>query len=131
MSLFSVYRVISIPGKLKIETITAPFTGDLNFLSFAQTEIPLLMGKLSVTKDFKFKVIDEGLLWLETGSPTHRTSWNGWFLDASLLLRNGLGPSFKQLCLSLKVERLDIWFDFIVELGRKLPDFGGKNVKSS
>jgi len=32
-SLFSIYRVLQIPGKLKIETITAPFSGDMEFLS--------------------------------------------------------------------------------------------------
>jgi len=31
-SLFSIYRVLSIPGKLKLETITAPFTGSVKFL---------------------------------------------------------------------------------------------------
>lgn len=32
-SLFSIYRVLEIPGKLKLETITAPFTGEEEFLS--------------------------------------------------------------------------------------------------
>jgi hypothetical protein len=26
--MFSIYRVLKIPGKLKLETITAPFNGD-------------------------------------------------------------------------------------------------------
>lgn len=32
-SLFSIYRVLSIPGKMKIETITSPFTGNTIFLN--------------------------------------------------------------------------------------------------
>lgn len=35
-SLFSLYRVLQIPGKLKLETITAPFSGDPNFLSLLE-----------------------------------------------------------------------------------------------
>jgi hypothetical protein len=31
--LFNIYRVLQIPGKLKLETITGPFTGDPNVLS--------------------------------------------------------------------------------------------------
>jgi hypothetical protein len=37
-SLFSIYRVLEIPGKLKLETITAPFSGDLDFLELLKRE---------------------------------------------------------------------------------------------
>ena len=66
--------MISIPGKLKIETITAPFSGSPEFLDFASTEISSMMRNLSITKSVTWKVYDKGLLWLETGSPTHRSS---------------------------------------------------------
>lgn len=36
-SLFSIYRVLSIPGKLKLETITSPFTGSVKFLEDAKS----------------------------------------------------------------------------------------------
>ncbi|UBZ25882.1 RNA-dependent RNA polymerase [Fusarium mangiferae mitovirus 3] len=35
-SLFSIYRVLSIPGKLKLETITDPFSGSVKFLEDAK-----------------------------------------------------------------------------------------------
>jgi hypothetical protein len=37
LTMFSVYRIISIPGKLKLNTITDPFSGDLSFLSKAES----------------------------------------------------------------------------------------------
>jgi hypothetical protein len=36
--MFSIYRVLSIPGRLKLETITAPFNGDSNKLEIIKEE---------------------------------------------------------------------------------------------
>jgi hypothetical protein len=33
LTLFSIYRIFSIPGKLKLNTITDPFSGNLSYLS--------------------------------------------------------------------------------------------------
>jgi hypothetical protein len=36
--MFSIYRVLQIPGKLKLETITAPFTGDVVALEYLKSK---------------------------------------------------------------------------------------------
>lgn len=77
LTLFSLYRVIKIPGKLKLETITDPFSGDLigvlrgvDDLREISQRISSRFNKTILSKEF-------GLLPLETASPTAKSSWNG------------------------------------------------------
>lgn len=47
MTLFGLYRIIRIPGVLKISTITAPFSGDQVFLDKVSMDLGLLCRRFS------------------------------------------------------------------------------------
>jgi len=57
LNLFSLYRIIAIPGKLKTNTITDSFSGDLEFTKFvgqwSEKNISVLTGRFSRTINFK------------------------------------------------------------------------------
>jgi hypothetical protein len=74
LTLFSLYRVISIPGKLKLQTITDPFSGNSDFLERGSSEIKniILKNMDRFNKDHLFK--DYGLLFIEKASPTYKSS---------------------------------------------------------
>jgi hypothetical protein len=73
LTLFSIYRIISIPGKLKISTITDPFSGDLEFLNKGSLEITSMMRNLTILpKVPRFREAE--LLQIEKSSPIYRTS---------------------------------------------------------
>jgi hypothetical protein len=73
-SLFALYRVIRIPGKLKLETITKPFSGD-NFLLLRGIE---QLSAFAASQSFRFDkgILSKefGFLPLETSSPSNRVS---------------------------------------------------------
>jgi len=75
-----VYRVISIPGKLKLATITAPFSGNLD--SLERVDHALKSITLSVKSRFsKLSRFPSGILQLETASPSSKVSWIGVIND--------------------------------------------------
>lgn len=93
LNLFSIYRIISIPGKLKINTITDPFSGNSDYTKFvgqwAKDNFLGLTGRfrrnLELTKLEKFEM-------LETSSPSSTKSWTGMVTDVSLLKESALLP---------------------------------------
>lgn len=74
MTLFSVYRVISIPGKLKLNTITDPFTGDSLYLKMLGHWF--LDNSKAVIGGFKYNQNLQAykILFLEKASPSNSTS---------------------------------------------------------
>jgi len=74
LTLFSVYRIISIPGKLKIETITSPLTVPLASVHRVASDISNLMVRLPSIRGIKVTDRDPRLLFLEKSSPCHSLS---------------------------------------------------------
>lgn len=74
LSIFNLYRIIKIPCKLNLSTITLPYTGDINYLRMLCSSIHRDMDR--VLKGFvgKFDVASHRYLWLETSSTTHSKS---------------------------------------------------------
>jgi len=86
LTLFSLYRIIRIPAKAKLNTITDPFTGNSKFLEIAgnwmefkgPTVLQRFLDKVELKKQEKFSIG-------ESASPTNSKSWTGMLTDISLL----------------------------------------------
>lgn len=127
LTLFAVYRVISIPGKLKLNTITDPFLGDQKELQRVSHELAALAANSLKMFDLSILKSNPGLLLLESASPTSKVSWLGIFTDPFKLAKAGLG----QICLDYMQELgysrlLDIWVKIFKHhnLVEKLSCFG-------
>ena len=98
-SLFSVYRVIAIPGVLKMSTITDALTAPLEVVSSIGQELALLVPAslfdVPLLEDLEkpFRVDRPGLPeipLLESASSTGKVSWMGLIYDVDSLNRAGL-----------------------------------------
>ena len=74
LTVFSLYRVLNIPGKLKLSTITDPFSGNWERLAVIQDEIKVLTPTYfgEFTKSLSLPELD--LQWLSKSSSTHKVS---------------------------------------------------------
>jgi len=109
LSIFNLYRIIKIPCKLNLSTITLPYTGDINYLRMLCSSIHRDMDR--VLKGFvgKFDVASHRYLWLETSSTTHSKSWMGLVCDALLIYNNPkLYSHFKRYALATNSSLLEI-----------------------
>lgn len=79
MTLYSIYRILDCPGQLKLNTITDPFSGNPQVLDEVSAKLKVLT--LSFKKRYTKPLGSSGLLWLETSSPSSRTSWTGILLN--------------------------------------------------
>jgi len=104
-SLFSIYRVLSIPGKLKLETITAPFNGDLVKLDIMKdqgfkTPWPAFIAKVSTMQNLAPTTFH----FSGKASPSSVNSSKGILADLYLLLASEKGgPVFSNLLNYLNV----------------------------
>jgi hypothetical protein len=91
MTLFSVYRVISIPGTLKLGTITQAPTVTMDSLAKVAEEL----SKIIRPSMFNLNILSRPgrLLWLETASPSHKVSWTGVVAVPKLLENHGLADT--------------------------------------
>jgi hypothetical protein len=81
--LFSVYRIISIPGKLKLETITTPYGGKIDCLENICTWFLANAKKLVSTYLPKGDPLtSRGLETIVKSSPSASQSWAGFIADA-------------------------------------------------
>jgi len=100
LTLYGVYRIISIPGKLKLSTITDPFSGSKEGLQKVSHELAAIAASSLKMFDLSILKSDPGLLLLETSSSTTSVSWLGIFTDPFKLAKAGLG----QVCLDYMQE---------------------------
>jgi hypothetical protein len=117
LTLFSIYRVISIPGELKLSTIIAPslITSDSEsvvrqFKAFLKASSAQSM----FSKSFMFRKAD--LLLLEAASSTHKVAWLGYFTNPGLLDKLGLGGYARNLLNLMKQPELRILFDSLAAM---------------
>lgn len=74
-----------------MNTITDPFSGSQTTLDEVSEKLRVLA--LSFKKRYPKDLSPSSLLWLETSSPSSRTSWTGVFLNLLVLRDEGLLPS--------------------------------------
>jgi hypothetical protein len=90
LSLFNIYRIISIPCILKLNTITDPFSGDILYLRMFCSSTQLMLNRVLKRFIGKLDISSHRYLWLETSSTTHSKSWMGLVVDALLIYNNPL-----------------------------------------
>lgn len=114
MTLFSVYRVISIPGKLKLETIVQGPTVSLDSITKVAEQLTMLIRPSMFNVKSLYR---EGrLLWLETASPSQKVSWMGLFSDPKLLQFHKLDTGLIALLRLLKKNNLVALFECLLEM---------------
>jgi hypothetical protein len=92
LSVLAVYRVIQIPGKLKLETITEPFKGQDRILP--QYEVKNCSSEIFQRRNILLKPIK--LLRLGTAGPNHPVSMLGISLDIKAWTQSPLFPALKK-----------------------------------
>lgn len=122
LTLFSLYRIVRMPGKMKLNTITDPFSGNLKSLERVSMDLALLVRgyremfpkALKPSKGFKL---------FETASPIHSVSWHGWFATPTILDRLGMSHHIKVLCGQTNIalwEQYSFWLyvfkEYVAEL---------------
>lgn len=112
LTLFSIYRVIRIPGILKLNTITDPFSGDVEALSRGCEDLKTLVSRHLNRFDLSLLSKEYGLRPLETASPTSKSSWRGFLTDVSLLVKTGLNEPLESLLSSFS--QYDLLLRFIM-----------------
>lgn len=113
MTLFSIYKIIRVPGVLKLNTITDPSSADEEFLLRGSEYLKFLALKHSFRFDRRLLSKDYGLLMLQTASPSFKSSWLGIFRDAQQLNALPLGNSLKRLLKLLGQEKLYAFYELI------------------
>jgi len=123
LTLFSIYRIISIPGELNFSTIITPFGGcDKSLASF--TELLNGVSKQWVSLVVKIPSFKESeVFMINQASPTSSRSWHGFFYDLHIMPKH----TYCALIEFLKVtqqNRLLTYIEGFKELGPVLEAFG-------
>jgi hypothetical protein len=94
LSITNLYRVLDAPGKVKLETITNPFIGDLNLIKILTYEISEIIHFQVVKKRFEpyrgvnIKALQATkLLPLKNAGPNNKVAYHGILADAYALSR--------------------------------------------
>jgi len=125
LTLFSVYRVITIPGQLKLQTIYAASTAKDLMMKGMLVRFNYHLDKSHASALFSKKRLfkEEDLLLLETASSTTKVSWHGMFTDPITLAKHGLSDVVKDILLITKQTRLLTFYEGI--LAYRLETYGG------
>ena len=92
LSLFNIYRIWSIKGKLKLETITAPFSGDEIFLTSMLNDLNSnnLVSKVLHTYSIDRNIRPRSLVSSSSSSPSSSISKEGILMDIFLLFKQDM-----------------------------------------
>lgn len=123
LTLYSVYRVIEIPGVLKLYTIAQPSTVAKETFDklVSQFQELLTQGSMSSMFDLSLLYREARILWLETASPSHKVSWRGIPDDPRLLAELGLSPYILGILKLLRQDKLANLFEVLIELNLSEP----------
>ena len=113
LTLFSVYRVIDIAGKLKLETIIQPFEGGSDYLE-VRTQFYAFLKASSMSTLFNIRVLSQAAepLLFEAASASHKVAWTGLVSDAKLLASLKLSWYARQIMIITGQYELVLLFDF-------------------
>lgn len=121
LTLFAVYRVISIPGKLKLNTIFDSSSISVDSLKTVNSRFLGFLIQSSAKSLFSLKRLRRpvDLLLLETASSTTKVSWMGMFSDPHLLLAYGSQYAYiKNLMVKCGQDELVLFYDTLIALGK-------------
>jgi hypothetical protein len=114
LTLYALYRIINIPGNLKLNTITDPFSGSEEGIRKVTLELEALASNFKSMFDISILRSNPGLLLLETASPTSKVSWLGLLSDPYKLYFNRIGRDMEEFMNELGYfQMLDIWIAII------------------
>lgn len=85
LTLFSIYRIIKIPGTLKLSTITSETTASEYGLQMGSNKLSYVVGKFLDRFDFRIFEKEVWLLPIEKASPHMSVSWGSWFVTPLIL----------------------------------------------
>jgi len=83
--MFSIYRVIRIPGTLKLSTITDDTSASEYGLQMGSNKLSYVIGKFKDRFDFRIFEKEVWLLPNEKASPHMRVSWGSWFVTPLIM----------------------------------------------
>nr|UJQ92621.1 MAG: putative RNA-dependent RNA polymerase [Mitoviridae sp.] len=112
LTLYSVYRVISIPGTLKLNTIVQACTVTQEALIKVENELIKLIRPSMFNTDLLMR--PARFLWLETASPAHKVSWTGILSVPALLRFHNLDQLMIDMMKLLKQDSLRSLFEVLV-----------------
>lgn len=112
LTLFSIYRVISIPGTLKLSTIVDPQVKTDSYLDVVK-QFNSFLRESSARSMFNLNLLSRkaDLLLLEAASSSHKVAWLGMFKDPGLLDHLGLGSYARNILALIKQPELRMYFD--------------------
>jgi hypothetical protein len=116
MSIFSLYKVIKVDGKIKLSTITDPYSGNQDFLLRGSEQLSEISKSFSHRFNKEILSKEYGVLALETASPSYRSSWRGILSDVFDLKRLNLDIPLLELLTEFKQDRLKLDFQMFSEL---------------
>jgi hypothetical protein len=94
LTLFSVYRIVTVPGKPKLQTITDPYSGSVVALGRVSDNLRVLARKFSNRFPNSVAKRDLGISLIESSSPSSPVSWVTLFKTPFDLSKAGLGQVF-------------------------------------
>lgn len=120
LTIFSIYRVIYIPGKAKLNTITDPFSGNPTYLGIVENwmehKAPTLLRRFTDDMEFHHQKV---FTWDERASASNKKSWLGMLTDLSLLKCSELAPPFLYF---VRTTLADDMTRLVLQLWQFIPD---------
>nr|UJQ92605.1 MAG: putative RNA-dependent RNA polymerase [Mitoviridae sp.] len=118
LTLFSVYRVIAIPGVLKLQTITQASTVSIDKMEGLVSSFTEFLSSGSMTTMFDLKILkrEAEIQLLETASATHKVAWQGIFSDPYILSALGQADNIRIVLKLFGQSKLLLFFESLVEM---------------
>lgn len=119
LTLFSIYRVISIPGTLKLSTIVSPLDVKISEYNEVVSTFKEFLSSTKIETMFNTSILtrEADILLFEAASATQKVAWSGLFRDPSLLVSVGAAVYLRKILGLLNQSRLLDLFNCLVEIG--------------
>jgi hypothetical protein len=119
LTLFSIYRVISIPGTLKLSTIVTPLDVNINLYKEVVSTFEDFLRSTKIETMFHTGILykEADILLFEAASATQKVAWSGLFRDPSLLVSVGAAVYLRKILGLLNQSRLLDLFNCLAEIG--------------
>jgi len=119
LTLFSIYRVISIPGTLKLSTIVSPLDVNINSYKEVVATFEDFLRSTKIATMFNTGILyqEADILLFEAASATQKVAWSGLFRDPSLLVSVGAAVYLRKILGLLNQSRLLDLFNALAEIG--------------
>jgi len=124
LTLFSIYRIISIPGNMKLSTITDGFKGNITILNDYCNLIKGIKGKLVFSQFLpKSSNLESTIFMISKASPLHDKSWKGFYSDIPKMPEN-LFSSLVRFLTHTNQKYILTYVKYIREMGPQFESWG-------